>query len=299
MSLVERALKKIQARAGAPNEAHTLPTALRAQRVGDASLASMGPEHSEISEPKHIVRIDRERLRGHEILPPPHQERRIADDYRQIKRPLIERAFSGETKSTNVRVIMTASALPGDGKTFTSVNLALSMALEKDVSVLLIDADVAKPHISELLGITAERGLLDALRDEALSIESMVLPTDVPGLSVLSAGTASSTATELLASSRMERILEELCAHDPKRIMLLDSPPLLLTTESRVLAAAAGQVVLIVKAGVTPQQAVLDALDLLGNDKSVGLVLNQSDEAKHAGYYEYYGRRASAPTDAA
>lgn len=294
MSLVERALKKIQESRGnapPPNDPPVIASAPRSRVVRPEAQTPA----REIETPARVVHIDREALRTKQILPPPASERRLADEYRQIKRPLIENALGrSETALANGHLIMMASALPGDGKTFTSVNLALSMALEKDVSVVLVDADVAKPHVSELFGLAQERGLLDVLRDESLNVESLILPTDVPGLSILPAGKPSSTATELLASTRMERILAQLSARDPHRILLLDSPPLLLTSESRVLASIAGQVVLVVKADNTPQQAVLDALDLLGESKSVGLVLNQSDESRHAGYYDYYGQVAES-----
>src|SRR5690606_34509160 len=137
-------------------------------------------------------------------------------------------------------------------------------------------------------GVHEEKGLLDVLRDETVDVESVILPTDVPGLSLLPAGSHSSTATELLASARMHEIAKRMLARDPNRIVLFDSPPLLLTSEARVLADVAGQIVLVVRAGSTPQQPVLDAIDLLGEGKPVGLVLNQCTE-QGAGYYHYYG----------
>jgi len=127
-------------------------------------------------------------------------------------------------------------------KTFTSINLALSIARERDVSVLIMDADVAKPHISRIFGIDQEPGLLDALADDDLDIESLVLPTDVPGLSMLPAGHHHEAATELLASARMSQLIARLTVRDPRRIVLLDSPPLLLSSESRALVQIAGQV---------------------------------------------------------
>src|SRR5690606_19819683 len=168
-----------------------------------------------------------------------------------------------------------------------------SMSLEKDISVLLIDGDVAKPHISELFGLRSEPGLLDILRDESMDVESVILPTDMPGLSILPAGQQSDTATELLASARVEEVLRQITTRDPNRIVLLDSPPLLHTSESRVLASIAGQIVLVVRANETPQQAVLDVLDLLDEGRSVGLVLNQADESARKGYYDYYGQSAA------
>jgi len=190
-----------------------------------------------------------------------------------------------------------ASALPSEGKTFTAINLALSMALEKDISVLLIDADVAKPHISCTFGVENEPGLMDLLRDEATTVESVILPTDVPNLCILPAGRRSDTATELLASHRMEAIVSYIAASDPMRIALIDSPPLLLTSESRALAQSVGQVVVVVRAGFTPQRAVLDAISYIGEDKSIGLILNQSTHAAAAGYYYYgYGSSGAEPS---
>jgi exopolysaccharide/PEP-CTERM locus tyrosine autokinase len=193
---------------------------------------------------------------------------------------------------------MVASAMPGDGKTFTSINLALSFAMEKDLSVVLVDADVAKAHLSRILGVENELGLMDLLHDEQLDPESVVLPTDVPGLSILSAGKAKENATELLSSARMEHVAAQISARDPKRIVLFDSAPLLITSEAMALASAVGQIVMVVRAGVTPQSAVLDAIELLGEGKSIGLVLNQTDEQVRPGYYyQYYGHKDGDRSD--
>jgi len=295
MSLVEQALKKLQAaRASAVADAAPRPAVIgRVVESAETPSREVGARTT-VRSNKTLV-IDKVALRAAGLLPPESQERQIADEYRQIKRPLIGRVFGrGTERVENGHLIMMASAAPGDGKTFTSINLALSMALEKDVSVLLVDADVAKPHISSIFGVNKELGLLDVLRDESQDVESVILPTNVPRLSVLPAGTQSETATELLASARMRDTVTRLGAHDPNRIVLLDSPPLLLTSESRVLANIVGQIVMVICAGRTPQRAVFDALDLLGDDRPIGLVLNQSDERSGSSYrYEYYGQGMS------
>jgi len=295
MSLVEQALKKLQA-ARANDAADTKSRPPVSGRVVESQPPSSRDTggRTAIRSNKTLV-IDKVALRAAGLLPPESQERQIADEYRQIKRPLIARVFGrGTERVDNGHLIMMASAAPGDGKTFTSINLALSMALEKDVSVLLVDADVAKPHISSIFGVNKEPGLLDVLRDESQDVESVILPTNVPRLSLLPAGTPSETATELLASARMRDTVARLGAHDPNRIVLLDSPPLLLTSESRVLANIVGQIVMVICAGRTPQRAVFDALELLGDDRPIGLVLNQSDERSGSSYrYEYYGQGLS------
>jgi exopolysaccharide/PEP-CTERM locus tyrosine autokinase len=291
MSLVEQALKKLQATRSASG-----PEPVRPHVPVPANQVQPPPMPRTPVDPSRVVVINRERLRAAGILPPQSDERRIAQDYRQIKRPLVDNALGrGTAAIPDGRLIMVASALPGDGKTFSSMNLALSLALEKDLQAVLVDADVAKPHISRLLGVESEPGLLDALRDETLDIESLILPTDVPGLSILPAGRASETATELLASSRMQSLVGRIGASSLQRLVLFDSPPLLLTTESRALTAAVGQVVLVVGAGSTPQRAVLDAIEMIGEGRSISLILNQCDENARNDYYQkFYG--TSAPS---
>lgn len=286
MSLVEEAMRKMrQSRQGGEGS----------QDGVFGALVSTGT-HNTVAHPNfrapvsdRIIAINEPALRNAGLLPPEHQERQLSQQYRQIKRPLIGSAFGrGVPQLPQGQLIMMASAVPGEGKTFTCLNLAFSMAREKDLRVLLVDADLPKPHISKLLGVDAERGLLDALQNHALDAESLILPTDVHGLSVLPAGQRDEHATELLASDRMRHIVARLLERDPQRIVLFDSPPLLLTTESQVLAQIVGQVVLVVRAGVTPHRTVLDAISYIGSDKSVSLVLNQSTAAPGSGYY-YYG----------
>jgi protein-tyrosine kinase len=303
MSLVEQAIKKMRAAGGLTDAA--APAERRDGRPAGGPIGQVvdtgihrSPDGAGTAPPwrtDKIVRVDRQALRHAGLLPSEQQERAMADQYRQIKRPLISAAMGRRTaRLENGQLIMMASAMPGDGKTFTSINLALSMSLEKDVSVLLVDADVAKPHISRIFGVDKEPGLLDVLREPNVAVESMILPTDVPNLKLLPAGTRSETATEMLASFRMEQTMKHLAHSDPTRIVVIDSPPLLVTSESPALAHAVGQVVLVVRAGFTPQQAVLDAIDLIGENKSVGLVLNQSMNAT-ANYYYGYGGAGDAP----
>jgi len=192
---------------------------------------------------------------------------------------------------------MVASAVPGDGKTFTSINLAFSMALERDISVLLIDSDVAKHHITDIFGLRDRKGLLDTLTDEGLDPESLVVPTSLRGFSILPAGTRVDGTAELISSNRMRQIVASLCARNPRRILLLDSPPLLITDEGRALVKIAGQVVLVVRAGETPRHAVQAAIDMFDEKQAGGLILNQVKVGFTEGYYGYaaYGAPADAP----
>lgn len=241
---------------------------------------------------RRTVHIDRPALIKAGFLPPEHMTRLVTNQFRHVKRPLLAAALGRAMEPVpNGRMIMVASSMPGEGKTFVSLNLAISIALERDINVVLVDADVAKPHISRLLGVESEPGLLEALQDEDLDAASLILPTDVPKLQVLPAGKPSETATELLASIRMQAVAARLGAWDKNRVVIFDSPPLLLTSESHALAQPMGQVVLVVHAGFTPQQAVHDAIACIEDDKSISLLLNQSEKGAEPGYY--YGKYGS------
>ena len=288
MSVVEKSIAKMRSSGAVPLTSFDA----RTERVGSieevtAEIALLGLPNA-AAEVGRFVKIDRLRLRSAGFVPDESQERRFADQYRRIKRPILMQVqVLTAAHAPGARFVLMASALPGDGKTFTSINLALSISRERDVSVLIMDADVAKPHISRIFGIDQEPGLLDALADDAIDIESLVLPTDVPGLSMLPAGHRHEAATELLASARMDEVITRLTARDPRRIVLLDSPPLLLSSESRALIQIAGQVVLVVRAGGTPRQAVQEAIGYIGEGKPLGLILNQSLLALSEGYYGY------------
>jgi protein-tyrosine kinase len=314
MSIVERAIKKLQATGQSPRPHSRRPDPSTA--VGRV-VEDQHPGPVDATQPRlqalignvgKTVVIDYEALRRNRLLPPESQQREFDHQYRILKRPLIKHAFKSAAGQDRVgvssRTIMVTSALPGEGKTFTAINLALSLSMEKDHGVLLVDGDVAKPRVSHLFGVADEPGLLDVLSERERSIESVVLPTDVPGLSILPAGRGSDTATELLASDRMrQKVIERLSELDPNGLVVVDSPPMLLTSEARVLASLFGQIVLVVRANYTPQQAVQQAIGLIGEGPRLGLVLNQAlHEGPGDGYgygYGYgYGDAAKSEKDA-
>jgi protein-tyrosine kinase len=291
VSVIENALKRLQGQrpAGpepiAPDDKQSYGTvapagAARRREANGAEAVTSG----------RIIKIDQDALRAAGMLPPAHQEQELAQQYRRIKRPLINGALGrGTARLPQGNLLMITSAVPGEGKTFMSLNLAFSMRLEEDITVLLVDGDVVNPRISQILGADKEPGLLDAVKDPNLSIDSLILPTDVPGLAFLPAGRQDANATELLASSRMFEVVSKLGSEDMARIVLFDSAPLLVTTESQALAQFVGQIVLVVRADQTPQRVVFDALQTLAEGKSISLVLNQNLHRLHSGYYEQYG----------
>jgi len=237
------------------------------------------------------VDIDLQALSAMGIGVPGASRSQIADQYRVIKRPLIKNAMGkGASVIANGNLIMVTSALPGEGKTFTSINLALSIAAELDNTVLLVDADVARPSLMRMLGLpTGSPGLLDLVQDDSLDMASVLLSTNVEKLSILPSGTPHPRATELLASDAMVKLLEEVAARYPDRIIVFDSPPLLITTESRVLATHMGQIVMVVSAGKTLQADVKRALSTIEACPVKLLLLNRSSSLFKGGYGYGYG----------
>ena len=235
------------------------------------------------------IHVDRDAMRDAGLIAPESESRLFEDEYRVIKRPILQGAFGANAESIdNAHVVLVSSALSGDGKTFTCINLALSIAREQDVGVVLVDADVRKPHISSLFDAQDEPGLLDYLDGSSSAISEIRLPTNVDGLSIVPTGRSRENSTELLSSSRMAEFITSARTNDHRNIVLIDSSPLLQTTESRALAGEAGQVVIVVHAGVTPKGAVSDALATLDKSKPTNLVLNQVRFGQGSGYYGGY-----------
>jgi len=276
----------------APGDART--AAGEPAAAGQASTAPSTGATGHAARPEGTrakVSFDRERFREEGFLSSEDHERVKAEEYRRIKRPLLAHAFGlGATQIDDGNLVLVSSALSGEGKTHTCINLALSLAAEKDRTVLLVDGDVPKPHISRLFGVDQQPGLLDALADEAIGLHDLLIHTDIDSLRILPAGRWNEHATELLASGRMLKLCHELATRYPDRIIIFDSPPLLAATEAQAIAAAVGQVVLVIAEGLTPRESVRSALELIDENTPVNAVLNKSRRSAAGGYYgSYYG----------
>ena len=225
------------------------------------------------------VELDLARMRELGMVTAAGGRTSLLEDFRIIKRPLLQRAFNERAQGDKPgNLIMVTSSLPGEGKTYTAINLAMSIAMELDHTVLLVDADVARPSVLRTLGLPPQRGLMDILVDDKLDMGDVMLRTNVDTLSILPAGTATPRATELLASSTMTQLVNEIANRYPDRIVIFDSPPLLLTSESRVLASHMGQIVMVVEAQTTTQHAVKEALHQLEGYSNVNLIYNKTRE---------------------
>jgi receptor protein-tyrosine kinase len=229
------------------------------------------------------VEIDIRRLILRGMVTPSLPRSQIAEEYRLIKRPLLKNITAVENGS----LIMVTSALPGEGKSFTAINLAISMAMELDHRVLLVDADVARPSVLNRLGLHPERGLMDALAGDVEDLSEVMLRTNIDKLTLLPAGMPHARATEMLASDTMVQLLEQMIRRYPDRVIVFDSPPLLVTTEARVLATHMGQVVIVVEAGKTTHGTVKMALATIESCPVRLMVLNKSREEGPGSYYGY------------
>lgn len=240
--------------------------------------------------PKRQTEIDLARLASMGYLVPTQSQSLLADLLRVIKRPLLQNMYrmpeqGGPTRRSNVVVV--TSAVPGEGKTFVSTNLAMSIAMEVDHAALLVDGDVLRPSVFARLDLEPQTGLMDLLVDSTVNTGDLLVGTNVPKLTLLSAGTAQDRAEELLASTAMDRLLDELSSRFSDRLIIIDSPPLLVTTESRALAERAGQVVLVVEADRTPREQIARAFETLSNCPIVMSVLNKSRAIESDYVYGY------------
>lgn len=301
MSLIEQAAKRLEQLRHAGVELPEPPTAKQEHgRSLDIPASHIAvptnlPNFESLATPRitsttPVTPLDLEAVSAAGILVPNAARSQLADEFRVIKRPLIANAMGkGAAPIPNGNLIMVTSALPGEGKSFTAINLAISIAMELDHTVMLVDADVARPSVLNMLGLPSSKGLLDVLEQNSLDISKVLLKTNIEKLSILPSGTAHPRATELLASDIMMRLLDDMASRYNDRIIIFDSPPLLLTTESRVLATHMGQVVMVVNAENTLQSAVKQAISTIESCPVKMMVLNQVEQGKSDGYGYGYG----------
>ncbi|MES9870871.1 MAG: XrtA-associated tyrosine autokinase [Sedimenticola sp.] len=302
MSIIEKAVDKLQTGASQGQATSSVDTQIEATAPSisiadhkEPPLETPRPDKQKTAQDaKPAFNLPLNRLSTLGMLTPDKPRSRIAEEYRTIKRPLLMNiAGKGAALVDNANLIMVTSALEGEGKTFSAINLAMSIAMEQDKTVLFVDADISKASAGSLLGMPDEVGLIDVLLDNGKSIADVMHRTNIPNLRLLPAGHAHERATELLASENMQRVMKELSERYPDRVIVFDSPPLLQTTEAGVLANLMGQIVFVVSAESTPQTVVKEAVSRIGEDKIIGLVLNKSRRKlgdKHGYGYGYgYG----------
>ena len=233
--------------------------------------------------------IDISRLEKQGFLTPNQPTGILSSSFRMIKRPLLmNMSGKGASQVDRANLVMVTSSVPGEGKTFTAINLAISLAMEKDKRVLLIDADVNKPSHYQIFNIENKAGLTDLLLGEVRDMGDVLYKTNLGTLSIMSSGRLYEYSTELLASESMEAFIEDISARYKDRIVIFDSPPLLHTTEASVLASHMGQVVVVAEAENTLKPLIKKSINLLSNE-IVLMLLNKQREKTDSEHYGYYG----------
>lgn len=283
--LIEQAVQRLEKLRGAGIVATPLNGQAGPRHDGRAKRSAIGlattePPSKVASKQSRQVELNADSMAMARVFPPGAGPVSQASQFRTMKRPLIrnieELKQAGHSRSN---LIMVTSALSGEGKSFTAANFAMTMANEEDHTVLLVDADVARPSLARMLGFESRGGLLDVL-EKKVSLQDVLLGTNVDKLAILPSGAPRPRATELLASEDMRALLDEMASRYPDRIIIFDSPPLLLTTESSVLASHMGQIVIVVRADHTPQAAVQRALASIASNPSSNpvklLMMNQA-----------------------
>ncbi|MEO8740546.1 MAG: XrtA-associated tyrosine autokinase [Casimicrobiaceae bacterium] len=281
----EAVIRALEAHAPAPVSVDSVRKHQRGQARQPPAIVSSSAMRADI----RYADIDIHGLAARGFISPNAPQSQLADEFRVIKRPIIRNVLGKDaSKTKNRNLVMVTSALPGEGKTFTAVNLAMSVAMEYDNTVLLVDGDVAHPMLPTLLGVPSEPGLLDLLTRDDLDVADALVRTNIDKLSVLPAGSRQRRATELLASEQMVNLLRELATRYSDRIIIFDSPPLLATTEARVLASHMGQIIMVVGADTTSQHAVTQALATIESCEIVLMMLNKARQTDVGSYYGYY-----------
>jgi protein-tyrosine kinase len=236
-----------------------------------------------------LLKIDRTRLRQQGMITPEDERTPVAESFRRIKRQILASLAAARPDAPPANLVMVTSALAGEGKTYCAINLAISIALELDRTVLLVDADVAKADVPAALGLKVGRGLMDVLTDRSIDLADVIWRTDIGRLSLLPVGTRHKHATELLASEVMRSLLREMAQRYRDRVIIFDSAPLLAASEAAALASQMGQIVVVVEAGRTSDTSLTDALRHVDASRVAGLLLNKARSPALPYGYDAYG----------
>lgn len=296
MDLIERAAQKLKKTGGSLVEraAEKMSTQPAAAPAASSPAAVAGESDADLQKNRRNrqVNVNLDELRARNFITPDSETTPMAEEFRLVKRSLILNAFAkGDGAIRNGNLILVTSTQPGEGKTFCAVNLALSIASERDVTVLLVDADTHKPEVLRTLGVEGSRGLVDVVADERLDLGDCLIRTNVENLVLLPAGRQHNLATELLASERMGLIIEEIAKRYPDRVVIFDSPPVLASSVASVLALHVGQILFIVEAERTREPQLKEALSLVSSCQNINLLLNKSrfpgGDKKFGSYYGY------------
>ncbi len=297
MSIIEKAAAKTKVREELLKQENKIEIGLGSKRKQTSliekteKIKNTKKDTQESNEKDLIINVDE--LTSNNILVMNQKNSMTSEEFRLIKRQLLLNAFTKRNKKHDDRgnIIMVTSSKPNEGKTFSAVSLALSIAKERDLTVMLIDADVAKPDVLKYMGANDGKGLIDIIEDKTMNIGDCLLRTNIPNLTILPAGKNHSLTTELLASSRMGDIIDELAERYHDRVIIIDSSPVLASSSAPVIALNVGQVVFVVEAEKTNESELTEALSLMSGCPNINLILNKArfpvGKKKFGSYYGY------------
>ncbi len=288
---VPEALRRAPAPQPAPSAAPATAASLPQPPYPEAAPEPAAPAPDPVAFRGPHAAIDRAHLRSGGLIVPEDPVTGLLEEFRIVKRELLADARS--SASPLARRILVCSPHSGEGKTYCATNLAIALAAERGIEVLLVDADVVNPSVARCLGIAAEQGLMDALADPAILPENLVIRTDIEGLFVLPAGTASACDAEWLASARTGEVLDRLTEGAPDRIVIFDTPPALAASPAAELAQHVGQALLVVRADETSRAALEDAQQLLSACGDIKLLLNAARYSPSGRRFGSYGAKGN------
>ena len=292
MNTIEKALLKKQSDSQVSSENLTEPQKSSSiERAEQQQLAQGKPAKPTQENDAQFIQIDLDKLNAKGFVSNTTNRRLINEEYRAIKRKVLDNAFGALSKSlNNSNIIMVTSSRPSEGKTFTAINLALSIALEKDKTVLLVDADVLRPNVMRTLDLKNHQGLMEYLLGEKSDISEILCSTNIPNLRIIPAGKSHHLSTELLASEKMYQAVEEFASRYPDRVVIVDTPPLLGINETAILANLAGQAIVVTEEYKSKLSDIQKAVSQLNPEMAIGFVVNkaQSSDNDGTGYGYYY-----------
>jgi exopolysaccharide/PEP-CTERM locus tyrosine autokinase len=285
-SLAERVAGRLSAAHAAP--AVATPRQAPATLVPVPEAAPGNPPVEAFDPASAPLQINFARLQAAGFITPQSPRTSNTESVRVIKRHLLKAVFPGGQRvlaENNDNVIMVTSAMPEEGKTFISLNLAMSFCAERDLFVLLIDGDGHRQSLGVLLGATGEPGLVDILADKKLRVGDLIQRTNIRNLSFLSGGRSQANSTESLASKNFGLLMRDIAARYPDRIIIIDTPPVLASTEAVALSGCVGHTVVVVQQDRTSKRQLQRTLEMLEGARNVGCILNMvPPEESFAGY---------------
>ncbi len=242
-------------------------------------------ENTQINKQSSIVSIPTRKLRQKGMVTLDMKNRGIIEEFRHLKRNLLKNITKSDDPM-GVGVVV-SSAWPGEGKTFTALNLIMSLSMEKTKKILFVDADLEKGEATKFLDLQNHRGLTDYLEDSSLDANDVTLQTNIESLKIIPRGITATHSAEVFSTRRMEELVKEICQNGLYEMVVFDSPPVLVSSSANILSGMADQTLVVIQANETTGKSIREVEEKLVDSRSIGYVLNRASfsEKKQNSYY--------------